>query len=124
MRQGGGYMLAKVNELNKNAIILLCVGIIAVTSIVLTLIITGIGGKGSAESIVEFQRFIEAEYGVKPKIHVELSDISESKSKTIIDGLEKDLNLGDILATEFEGQKLFNTKSQDATIMVNARYEE
>jgi hypothetical protein len=117
-------MLAKVNELNKNAVILMCVGIIAVTSIVLTLIITGIDGKGSAVSVVEFQEFIEDEYGVKPRIHVELSDISEAKSKTIIDSLEEDLKLGEILATEFEGQKLFNTKSQDETIMVNARYEE
>jgi hypothetical protein len=48
-------MLTKVNELSKNAIILLSVGIIAITSIVVTLIATGEGSrKGSAEPLVEF----------------------------------------------------------------------
>ncbi|QIZ07579.1 hypothetical protein HFZ78_13250 [Priestia megaterium] len=48
-------MLAKVNELNKNVVILLSVLIIAITSIIVTLIATSESGKGSADSLRDFQ---------------------------------------------------------------------
>lgn len=117
-------MLAKVNELNKNVVILLSVGIIAITSIIITLIATSEGSsKGAADSLVSFQKYIEDEYGVKPEITVQINDVSESKAKTFTENLRKKLGTGEILPVDFESKTWYSTQSKDEKLMINAFYE-
>ncbi|MEH6992605.1 hypothetical protein V7075_07805 [Neobacillus drentensis] len=118
-------MLAKINELNKNAVILISVGIIAVTSIVLTLILTGEqSGKGNADSIVEFQKYVEEEYGVKPNVSINIEVGSESKAKMVSDGLTKQLGLEEPMELDIANEKWLSSFSGDESIRVGAYYEE
>jgi hypothetical protein len=118
-------MLAKINELNKNAIILLSVCIIAVTSIVLTLILTGEqSGKGNADSILEFQKYVEEEYGVKPEVSINIEVGSESKAKMVIDGLKKQMDLEEPRELDIDNKKWLSSFSRDESILVGTTYEE
>lgn len=118
-------MLAKINELNKNAVILISLGIIAVTSIVLTLILTGEqSGKGNADSIVEFQKYVEAEYGVKPEVSINMEVGSESKAKMVTEELTKQLGLEEPRELDIDNKKWISSFSRDESILVGAQYEE
>lgn len=116
-------MLAKVNELNKNVVILLSVLIIAITSIIVTLIATSESGKGSADSLRDFQEYFISEYGVKPSIGISVYDASESQAQTITESLSKKLNLGDAELEDYEGQEWFSTESKDGDISVSAFFD-
>ncbi|MEO2074861.1 MAG: hypothetical protein ABGX20_05640 [Bacillus sp. (in: firmicutes)] len=116
-------MLAKINELNKNVVILLSVGIIAVTSIIITLIATSEGAGSGAKSLAEFQDFFVKEYGVKPNIQIDLIGVSENQAETITDSLAKKLNLGDAKIKEYNGTEWYSTESKDGDISVSAFYD-
>ncbi|MBT2698661.1 hypothetical protein J7E79_14735 [Bacillus sp. ISL-40] len=117
-------MLAKVNELNKNVVILLSVGIIAITSIIITLIATSEGsGKGSADSLGDFQDYFVSEYGVQPNITVDVHGISEAQAETITKGLSKKLNLGGAQLSEYENTEWYEADSEDGDISVNAFFD-
>lgn len=117
-------MLAKVNELNKNVVMLLCVGIIAITSIVITLIATSDGsGKGSAKSLEDFQEYFISEYGVKPTISISVFDASEAQAETITESLSKKLNLGDAELKESEGTTWYRTEDEEGDISISAFYD-
>ncbi|MFB3160429.1 hypothetical protein ABLO26_03540 [Neobacillus sp. 179-J 1A1 HS] len=118
-------MLAKINELNKNAVILISLVILAVTSIVLTVILTGEkSGNGSADSIVEFQKYVEEEYGVKPEVSINIEVGSESKAKMVSDGLTKKLGLEEPMELDIANEKWISSFSGDESIRVGAYYEE
>lgn len=118
-------MLAKVNELNKNVIILLSVLIIAVTSIVITLLITGGGNsnKSSAKSLEEFQEAFVKEYGVTPDISINLYELSKSQAETITKSMSKELNFGDVVREEYEGTEWYQAEDEERSISINAHFE-
>jgi hypothetical protein len=117
-------MLAKVNELNKNVVILLSVGIIAITSVVITLIATSGGsGKGSADSLRDFQESFISEYGVKPSIDITVHRVSESQAETITESISSKLKLQDAESVENEGTTWYSTESKDGDISVSAFYK-
>lgn len=117
-------MLAKVNELNKNVVVLLSVLIIAITSIVVTLIATSEGSsKGSANSLRDFQQYFIAEYGVKPQITIKASNVSESTAKTITNKLSKQLDLGKLIPVDYDGKHWYSANNDDETIYVDAFYK-
>jgi hypothetical protein len=118
------HMLAKVNELNKNVVMLLCVGIIAITSIVVTLIATSEGsGKGSADLLEDFQEYFISEYGVKPSIDITVHDASEAQEETITESLSKKLNLGEVEMEENEGTTWYSKEDEEGDISISAFYE-
>jgi hypothetical protein len=117
-------MLAKVNELNKNVVILLCVGIIAITSIVVTLIATSEGsGKGSADSLEDFQEYFISEYGVKPTISITVHGASEAQAESITESLSKKLNLDDAEMEESGGATWYSTENSEREISISAFYD-
>jgi hypothetical protein len=93
-------MLAKINELNRNVVLLLSVGIIAITAVIVTLLAVYEPKVGSADplsDIQQFQKHFEKEYGTKPTIHVMITpDASESKSKDLAEDISSDMKLGDV----------------------------
>jgi hypothetical protein len=117
-------MLTKANELSKNVIILLSVGIIAVTSIIVTLIATSEGsGKGSAKSLEDFQEYFISEYGVKPNISILVHDTSKAQAETITESLSKKLNLDDAEMKEIEGATWYSTEDSEKEISISAFYD-
>jgi hypothetical protein len=116
-------MLAKVNELNKNVVILLSVGIIAITSIIITLITTSDSSKGNPDSLRDFQQYFIAEYGVKPIINVEVNNVSEDQAKEITQELSNKLKLGGIIPVDLEDQKWYSTQ-RESDISVSAKYND
>lgn len=118
-------MLEKVNELNKNVIILLSVGIIAVTSIVITLLVTGGGSSGnsSADSLEDFQEAFVKEYGVTPHIDITLHEVSKAQAETVTKTMSKKLNLKDAELVEFEGSEWYETENDDGSLSINAHFE-
>ena len=117
-------MLAKVNELNRNIVILLSVLIIAITSIIVTLIATWEGsGNVSPKSLSEFQEFVVKEYGVKPEIQITFRSVSPEQAHSITESLAKKLNLENAGLKEYDGTEWFGTRSEEGDIAVDAFYK-
>ncbi|WP_427036657.1 hypothetical protein [Cytobacillus pseudoceanisediminis] len=118
-------MLAKVNELNKNVIILLSVAIIAVTSIVITLLVTsgGDSGNSSADSLEDFQEAFVKEYGVTPDISITLYELSKAQAETITKSMSKELDFGDAVREEYDGMEWYQTEDEERSISVNAQFK-
>jgi hypothetical protein len=92
-------MLAKINELNRNVVVLLSVCIIAITAVIVTLIATVEPSKKAdpLADIQQFQKHFEAEYGTKPTVHVMITpDASESKAKDLAEDISSNMKLGDV----------------------------
>jgi len=120
-------MLAKVNELNRNVIILLSVGIIAIASVVITLIATSASTKSSAESLEEFQANFISEYGVKPHVTLSFTAESEENAKNIAGDFSKVLKLGKVenaLTKDYKGNPFYITRNKDESYWVHASYKE
>jgi hypothetical protein len=119
---GGIIMLAKVNELNRNVVILLSVCIIAITAIVVTLIATTEheGKSDPLADIQQFQRHFASKYGAKPSINVVvLPDTSKSKTEALAEDISKDLNLGDVSEDDnLDGWYNAESKNKDITLSV------
>jgi hypothetical protein len=111
-------MLAKINELNRNVVILLSVGIIAVTAIVITLItVPESGNKADLSSDIEtFQNNFESEYGVKPQVSILAQpQVSEEKTEALAEEISDSLGLSDV--TEDDSiSGWFNAENKDAGI--------
>jgi F0F1-type ATP synthase alpha subunit len=118
-------MLAKVSELNKNAVILLSVAMIAITSIVITLlIISGTsGGKTNIDSITDFQKAFIKEYGVTPDIDISIYRVSEAQAETITKQLAGELNLKEVILEEYEGTEWYETEDEEGSIRISAHFE-
>jgi hypothetical protein len=93
-------MLAKINELNRNVVILLSVAIIAITAVIVTLLAVYEPKVSSADplaDIQQFQKHFAAEYGTKPTVHVMITpDASESKAKDLAEDISSNMKLGDV----------------------------
>jgi hypothetical protein len=115
-------MLAKVNELNRNVVILLSVCIIAITAIAVTLIATTEheGKSDPLADIQTFQRNFATKYGAKPTINVVvLPDTSKSKTEALAEDISKDLNLGDVSEDDnLDGWYNAESKNKDITLSV------
>ncbi|OIK11035.1 hypothetical protein BIV60_18980 [Bacillus sp. MUM 116] len=117
-------MLAKVNELNRNVVILLSVLIIAITSVIVTLIATRQGsGNGSSKSLSEFQEFVVKEYGVRPDIQITFRQVPPVQARNITESLAKKLNLEGAGLKEYDGIEWYGTRSEKGDIAVDAFYK-
>ncbi|MBV7509207.1 hypothetical protein KW850_28955 [Bacillus sp. sid0103] len=111
-------MLAKVNELNKNVVILLSVLIIAITSVVITLIATAEPG-GDADPLTDlsdFQTSFTKEYGVKPSVQLIVQpDTTEAQAEILTKKISNSLELGNVKEDDtLSGW--FNAKNDDEGI--------
>jgi hypothetical protein len=119
-------MLAKVNELNKNVIILLSMGIIAITAVIVTLIATSASTKSSAESLEEFQANFISEYGVKPYVTLSFTAESGENAKKIAGDFSNVLKLGKVEnahTKDLKGNQFFITRNKDESYWVQASYK-
>jgi hypothetical protein len=118
-------MLTKISELNRNVIVLLSVAMIAVTSIVITLLIIsgGSSGKTSAVAIKELQDVFVSEYGVKPSIDITVYEASEAQAKTITDTMSGKLKLNNAEMSEEDGTTWYSTNDDKGEIDITVFFD-
>jgi hypothetical protein len=117
-------MLTKVNELNRNAIVLLSVLILAVTSLAIAFMVIGQSSdKSSAQYLEDFQKAFISEYGVNPTVNVSVYGVNEAQAKTITETMSSKLGLTDAIAEESDGSTWYTTEDKKKDINVTAFYE-
>jgi Tfp pilus assembly protein PilV len=119
-------MLAKVNELNKNAVILLSVGVLAITAVIVTLIATSASTKSSAESLEEFHANFISEYGVKPYVTMAFTTETEENAKKIAGDFSKALKLWEVEkghTKDLKGNQFYITRNKDESFWIHASYK-
>jgi len=119
-------MIAKVNEMNKNAAILLSVLIIAISTIIITLITTNGSEKGSAGALRDFQKAFISEYGVKPHVTLMVTAESEEEAKNIAGDFSKVLGLGKVENAgikDTNGNQFYITRNKDESFWIHAAYK-
>jgi len=120
-------MLAKINELNRNAITLLSVGIIALTAVIVTLIATiePIGNTDPLADLEKFQKHFADEYGVKPSVSLVIQpDATEAQAEVLTKEISNSLELGNVQEDDtLSGW--FNAKDEekDIAITVVSKYD-
>lgn len=118
-------MLAKVNEMNKNALILFSVIILAVSSIIIALIVTS-ASKGSTDALKDFQKAFVSEYGVKPNVSLGVTAASEKDAKRIAEDFSKALELSkveDAGIKDTNGNSFYITKNKDESVWIHSAYK-
>lgn len=108
-------MLERVNNLSRNVVLLLSIFILAVTSIVVTLLVVdNDGGKSSTSDLVtELQDTFEDEYGIRPTLSISVYDATTKQAEEVSKQLAKDFDMGDPEFSEYEGTAWYNLNNRD-----------
>jgi ABC-type metal ion transport system substrate-binding protein len=115
-------MTEKGSGLNKT--ILYSVGMLAITAIVITVLLTSGGGKsGSGDPAKDLQAYFVENYGVEPVISIMLHGVSKNQAETITKQASKDFGLNDAEFVEYKGSTWYEATSEDGSVDVNAFYE-